>query len=124
MMTIELNPGPHCGGSEVTLASSVEWFVYCSNPLCDSSGNTAEEAAKAWNTRASGWLPIETAPRDGTDVDLWIKFEDIQMRLIDCWWCPDAQSWYHPDMCGEPSKLDDCTPTHWMPIPKAPEVQP
>jgi hypothetical protein len=83
---------------------------------------TQEEAAKAWNTRASGWMPIETAPRDETSVDLWVKSDFISYRLTDAWWCSDGECWYARGSYGDTEPLTDGTPTHWIPIPKAPEV--
>lgn len=66
------------------------------------------------------WNPIESAPRDGTRIDIWVPREG---RLVNCWhqnglWLFDS------------SIIDDDTPgvvyeapTHWMPIPPPPEEQ-
>jgi hypothetical protein len=64
------------------------------------------------------WQPIETAPKDGTEVLLWIKGDEesprkgrweerLDLRRGHKWcvaygWCED-------------------TPTHWMPLPEPPE---
>ena len=70
----------------------------------------AAVAARDAEIRAeSEWQPIETAPKDGTYVDML----DVDgVRHIVCDW--DGKSWTNDDL--------DCvnTPTHWSPIPKGP----
>ena len=56
----------------------------------------------------SEWKPIETAPRDGTPVDLWHK---LGFRVVETWWDDDCWS----------CVMDDDDFTHWMPIPDPPE---
>ncbi len=79
------------------------------------------------------WQPIETAPKDGTVVDVWID----SSRYSDCWFGRPTH------MCGEAGKYCDCCPTydgwcdifgyltgedgrktespsHWMPLPPPP----
>ena len=59
----------------------------------------------------TAWQPIETAPRDGTLVLAWHP-----------WWMgPDAVR------CGRSGVWTAdghpvCEPTHWMPLPAAPEA--
>jgi Protein of unknown function (DUF551) len=68
------------------------------------------------------WQPIDTAPRDGTDVLVWAAGK-YGRRLI-CianydmgqWWtdaseCHDANRYFPPE----------CYPTYWMPLPEPPE---
>ena len=71
----------------------------------------------------SDWQPIETAPKDGTRVDLWAKqwraSDDVFIyhRFADCWWT-----------AGNPNRTAGwvninaawCA-THWMPLPSPPE---
>jgi hypothetical protein len=73
-------------------------------------------AAAAWNQR-SAWQPIETAPRDGSQILAWDGDE-----LLIAWWC-DGGRWisdnlqqYHP---GEYEN-----PTHWQPLPSPPPITP
>ena len=81
------------------------------------------------------WQPIETAPKDGTVVDLWIGGEFAGRRADCAWGLP-----YHS--CGEAGKYCDSgwheiesgwydttfnlpmheQPTHWMPRPPAPDM--
>ena len=71
-----------------------------------------------------GWQPIETAPKNGTFIDLW---DDKYMyRITDARWA--YHYWENGKPIGEkswgPSDRDGpfCgKPTHWMPLPKKPE---
>lgn len=55
----------------------------------------------------SEWRPIETAPKDGTVIDLWVPEFG---RLTNEWFDPEDDSWTFPGQ-----------PTHWMPIPEPPK---
>lgn len=70
------------------------------------------------------WQPIETAPMDGTVIDLWdghYKHRVVNARWAHHYWIDGAttldKSWGRDDrdgpFCGKP--------THWMPLPKSPE---
>ena len=64
------------------------------------------------------WQPIETAPRDGTPVDL---FHKDGFRLTDEWWVyeEDGEGFWSGSLCP------DSEFTHWMPLPNPPtEVEP
>ena len=50
------------------------------------------------------WQPIETAPKDGTPVDLW---HIDQFRITDIWWDSGEDEW-----CGIPTNKF----THWKEI--------
>jgi hypothetical protein len=65
------------------------------------------------------WRPIETAPKDGTHVDLWAGEE----RVADCRWNISRSRWEHwgwGDYDGMDMVKVDFEPTHWIPIPSAP----
>jgi hypothetical protein len=77
------------------------------------------------------WQPIETAPLDGTLVDLWAYRGDLGKsgirpaeRYADCRF---AKNSYGTEPYGEPrwQGLNDryitVIPTHWMPIPEGPK---
>jgi len=73
------------------------------------------ESALAAARRAREWLPIETAPKDGTrvlvaDIDIWMTCA----RFLPCnqYWIEDAASGL---------KLND--PTHWKPAPSPPSTE-
>lgn len=67
------------------------------------------------------WQPIETAPKDGTHVDLWVKWwrPDTDTftgaRCPDCMWFVTSKQWSseHSMRVGKF--------THWMPIPDPPK---
>lgn len=80
-----------------------------------------------------GWQPIETAPRDGTVIDLW---HDELGRTPDCKWglpehcCGEAgqycdSEWHSlkEDWVSTTfnEMLDDLAYTHWMPLPAPPK---
>jgi hypothetical protein len=60
------------------------------------------------------WQPIETAPKDGTTVDLWSGHH--QRRWADCCW--NDGKWWVYNNGYEPYEFD---PTHWMPLPEPPQ---
>jgi hypothetical protein len=89
------------------------------------------------------WQPIETAPKDGTLVDLWIEGND---SMVD-FYSPDATKvrgkplrhgratcfywahkphnepkWYMKAGFGLPLS-PEVTPTHWRPLPKPPATE-
>lgn len=78
-----------------------------------SSGN---EVAKV-----VGWQPIETAPKDGTEVDLWGGSDagERAARAPDCQW--RRGGWYSRGDKGWESLAGiSWAPTHWMPRPAPP----
>ena len=59
---------------------------------------------------ATEWRPIETALKDGTEIDLWFEGG---YRIADCAW--SGAGWYSDaviDKFGHMKELKD--PTHWM----------
>ncbi len=77
----------------------------------------------------SAWQPIETAPRDGTEV--WLLFSEearSERRLIGAWlpWGDRSHPFIWQDHNGRalhrPWKFDDAfdDPTHWAPLVKPP----
>jgi len=82
------------------------------------------------------WQPIETAPKDGTPVDLWLVSNEtcdidfysptaskLQGRSTDWVWekrGPNSANWYPLGGLGYPLG-PEVTPTHWMPLPVPPE---
>lgn len=84
-----------------------------------------------------GWKGIESAPKDGTRIDLWIGGE-YPARYPDAYWgrpehtcgeagrycdcCPSYDGWVDGTLncylTGDDGMEDE--PTHWMPLPSAP----
>lgn len=75
----------------------------------------------------SEWQPIETAPKDGTPVDLWCCPPSHALstgggRTPDCWF--SNGTWW--EWCEVDAGDDQCrravhNATHWMPLPEPPK---
>jgi len=75
------------------------------------------------------WQPIETAPRDGTDVIVGFDRADTWIVHV-AWWrtgeeygctANDRGWWSYTLGSVTQEQLDeDRTPTHWMPLPDPP----
>ncbi|CUK19274.1 Uncharacterised protein [Achromobacter xylosoxidans] len=74
---------------------------------------------------ATGWLPIESAPKDGTEFQAWLNIGLWEPR---CRFNPDSEAfeiWGRVDY--DRDDWDACghlTATHWMPRPAAPGAAP
>lgn len=77
------------------------------------------------------WQPIETAPKDGTDII--VMHVHISTQIVHAaFWIDEEQGldkpgdtgwWSYDKSEGSRIKLDDwLTPTHWMPLPEPPNV--
>lgn len=76
------------------------------------------------------WQPIETAPKDGTRIDLWILNDSAPphgWRLADVFW--NGHAWVVWRLgrqkdnfgCVETEEVQIAnTITHWMPLPASP----
>lgn len=126
--------------------------VYCvscaaEQAIChaDVPGLTREMVIELWNARightalteatarvrvleaAVVWQPIETAPHDGTEVDLWFGNAEFPERYLNCsWGLPDhtcGEAGQYCDSCPPPGELwrdwlhqaieNENAPTHW-----------
>ena len=85
----------------------------------------------------TNWQPIETAPRDGTHILGWVPSAyngmvpfGEQQAPPDEWYCTSLY-WHQDDTfpgvcgwrlseCGFENYNDECSPTHWMPLPEPP----
>lgn len=64
------------------------------------------------------WMPIETAPRDGSEV--WaFNGEQARMKFISG---SEWALWVYSDELLSDVDPEPEQPTHWMPLPPAPEV--
>lgn len=83
-------------------------------------------AGESDETKSSGWQPIETAPKDGTRVDLYGSRSGKPRRFTNAWWAEDCwggqllgtHSWCF-DQRDVYGKFEF---THWMPLPAPPAV--
>lgn len=70
------------------------------------------------------WHPIETAPKDGSCIDLWISGEDYESggwRWTDVCWTDDGWSDEFNCLTDLGNRMSDAT--HWRPRP-APPLKP
>lgn len=100
-------------------ASKIAAFIVAANPK-SIAALLAELDRLRSASRQEGWQPIETAPKDGTEVLLWLRAPWSRVEQL-CWreeiggWLvkgidpKDAEG-----MCGA------LVPTHWMRLPAAP----
>lgn len=71
----------------------------------------------------SEWQPIETAPKDGTDIFLWIP--DGREIPLPGRWEPLIRSRKVKWILDDGMFLEDRypLPTHWMPLPDPPKAE-
>jgi Lar family restriction alleviation protein len=112
----ELKPCPFCGGDARLDEQEIGvHFVHC--PACDVDGPWRGQGAKdaiiaAWNSRATDWQDISTAPRDGRCVLL----SESGLSFIG-WWVKLSNGNPGWEWRGD-GRLN---PTHWMPLPAPPK---
>ena len=78
---------------------------------------------------ASQWQPIETAPKDGTEIIGYgvvageINGPDDAPRLAAIRWSGGRTDWpgHHWDVCATDAYSAWMSATHWMPLPTPPE---
>ena len=82
-------------------------------------GSRLSEGLGAWrrSEEAMEWQPIETAPKNGTDV-LCFRLLRGEPDIATARWKPDAEAFGGPGWCYAPGRHG---PTHWMPMPAPPE---
>lgn len=69
----------------------------------------------------NGWKPIDTAPKDGSFVDLWHK---SGTRYANCRWFTNSLGYtcWHIQPGGRAYNAGpDTEYTHWMPLPSPPQ---
>lgn len=119
-MSEKLRECPFCGTSAILDGTGGLWIIACSNNECaidTYARDTAEEAITAWNTRATGWRPIEDAPKDGNDTLGWGRYHaDMKPRAVVVNFDAGLSLWL--DDCG-----DAFAPTHFMLITPPPQKE-
>lgn len=78
----------------------------------------ADAEAALTAAKAGGWLPIETAPKDGTAI--------LVSEGRFCWcveWNEEFDWWAVDDNKLGPFRLRGAAPTHWQPLPTPPKEQ-
>ena len=83
----------------------------------------------------SEWQPIETAPKNGTEVLIWRPDAGVLLARYGCLgdWLNENESltysdsdlwagdWFMADFISGGRLSDEYPPTHWMPLPPPPE---
>jgi hypothetical protein len=77
-------------------------------PACGQSGSTGMLGC---------WQPISTAPKDGTEIDVWDSYSNS--RNCDVSYDAKHNLWFSRE--GPSSDHEDVT--HWMPLPPPPNVE-
>jgi hypothetical protein len=120
-----LKPCPFCGAEPTWLewnegSETNTWTLGCSAPGClgCEAGPYGDKAAciLQWNTRASlsaperEWRPIESAPRDGTEIIAWreVSENSFTCKYIEGIWKFSGGVHMHSG------------PDGWMPLPPPP----
>ena len=90
---------------------------------------TSWDINEAGSIEMTDWQPIDTAPKDGTDIIVMYMHINTQIVHAAFWMeyeegldDPDIEGWWSY-VWSEVSrtKLDgSCSPTHWMPLPPDP----
>jgi hypothetical protein len=63
----------------------------------------------------TGWQPIETAPRDGTEILFWVAPEMSEgWAEVGHWFETAHDGWWV-------AHTIERKPTHWMPLPEPPK---
>lgn len=90
----------------------------------DECRRAAAALAASQNKAGVQWQPIETAPKDGTRILVWLGAPWSNAQAVR--WFESWQNWQTEDFpdeydeyCGIGSEL----PTHWMPLPHPPTTE-
>jgi len=67
---------------------------------------------------ADGWQPIDSAPKDGTDVLIYHQSRTSDSIIVIAQWTDDGMDSYH--WCDAVAIYE---PTHWQPLPDPPEAK-
>jgi Lar family restriction alleviation protein len=112
----KLEPCPFCGSSRLHHSDDGcgggGEFIQCLDCVAGGPVEIGPAAAiAAWNRRASGWQPISTAPRDGTWIMHYEENGPLSTGYMIDYYDVDSGGW-------------NGNPTHWQPLPPAPEPTP
>jgi len=133
----ELLPCPFCGTEIDLLNYAIGAIIICGK--CGASmardhsqydKTICDGLVTAWNTRedlAPQWQDIATAPKDGTQVDLWsdrgFRYPNAAWDVVDYPMDASGDNIYGWTDSSHHGSIKNGGPyTHWMPLPKPPEA--
>jgi hypothetical protein len=64
----------------------------------------------------SAWVSVERAPRDGTDVDLWVFGPGEAHRVTDARWTSNVGGWRMPVLEPECWRVPDPETGEWREV--------
>lgn len=131
MPKIDLLQCPFCGSPAKLCSSKANaagtrfaFWVHCDfrgDLNCDvipttPKFDTAEQAVKAWNTRASGWIPCsERMPEKDGD---YLCISNGEYKIL-----PYMNGEFYCVCFDSVLRCCNSSVTHWMPLPSMPEVK-
>ena len=68
---------------------------------------------------AEDWSPIETAPKDGTEI---LGYRNGRYANASRVQRDDCEMWSFGPVSGEVTMFPSCKPTHWRPLPDPPTL--
>ena len=98
----------------------------------DAAFEAVRAAIAALQAEPQGWMPIETAPKDGRSMLLGYPNRAGKWRTVRGQWFSDAEiaetweeegaeGWYETSVeCEDLPNCWSIEPTHWMPLPATP----
>lgn len=95
------------------------WLVECGMPAGNLEVEDGMEPADL-----NGWQPIDSAPQDGTKIDLWVRIRPSKMdepesfeRFPGAWWDADRHDWKLGRLNWHAKFYADAhIPVLWMPV--------
>jgi len=118
-----------CGAINIQDCTCIEKYTYTQKSVESPQDETKEFYETCIENRniiirklkkLTEWQPIETAPKDGTMIDLLCS----GTRIADCYYedCKITnKTWHYCYFDWEQETVFCSNPTHWMPLPKPPE---
>ena len=119
--TGELSNNEHVQRAAMAFANAIERGDHLPTDRQALRADITDRYENTLRSLDDGWRPIESAPTDWTQVDLWVVWKGSGHRYTDCrsGLANGKPDWHTTnDECGWTEVHG--TPTHWMPLPAPP----